>query len=365
MPVEVGIWRIDGGVDTVSFSPLDLESRRETILDSNIDIAAPNWMVLGRQVPTDHAGFIDLLAMDFDGNLVVVELKRDKSPREIVAQVLDYGAWVVGLADEDIAQIFEAYLTKWHPSRAGESINDAFCARFNTKQMPEELNTAHQLVVVASSLDPATERVVRYLSEYHGVQINAVFFRVFKDEEREYLTRAWLVEPSLQEVKLPRPVQAEWNGEYYGSFGGNENRDWDEARKYGFFAAGGGRWYTNTLSYLIPGARLWVNVPGVGYVGVGLVEEGPVPIDDFVVKDEAGQDVPLLTLPIKARGLNRAAEDEDTAEQLVRVRWEKTVPASQAIREKGFFGNQNSVARPRDPRWQHTVERLKVRFGVG
>ena len=29
----------------------------------------------------------------------------------------------------------------------------------------------------------------------NGVNINAVFFRVFKDGDREYLTRAWLREP--------------------------------------------------------------------------------------------------------------------------------------------------------------------------
>ena len=31
--------------------------------------------------------------------------------------------------------------------------------------------------------------------EIHGVKINAVFFKVFKDGEREYQTRAWLREP--------------------------------------------------------------------------------------------------------------------------------------------------------------------------
>ena len=49
---------------------------------------------------------------------------------------------------------------------------------------------------------------------------------------------------------------------------------------------------------------------------------------------------------------------------MVRVNWLKTVPLEDAFREKGFFGNQNSVARPRSDKWDHTVERLKKRFGV-
>lgn len=32
--------------------------------------------------------------------------------------------------------------------------------------------------------------------------------------------------------------------------------------------------------------------------------------------------------------------------------------------EVGFFGNQNTVARPKTHKWNHTIEQLKQRFGV-
>ena len=51
-------------------------------------------------------------------------------------------------------------------------------------------------------------------------------------------------------------------------------------------------------------------------------------------------------------------------EHLVKVEWIKTAPVSEAVLEKGFFGNQNSAAKPRSKKWQHTVDRLRVRFGV-
>jgi len=61
-------------------------------------ILSSEWMLIGCQVDTGFGGRIDLLALAPDGSLVLVELKRDRTPREVVAQALDYAAWVEGLA---------------------------------------------------------------------------------------------------------------------------------------------------------------------------------------------------------------------------------------------------------------------------
>jgi hypothetical protein len=364
MTLEFGIWRIDKGLKAVDFSPLEVEGHLEDILERDITVAAPNWMVIGRQVPTAYGKFIDLLAIDPDGNPVVLELKRDMTYRDIVSQVLDYGSWVKELRTEHLAGIFDAYLKKYHPQRAGESLDQAFCARFKVKAMPEDLNTAHQLVIVASSLDPSTERVVKYLDETYGVQINAIFFRAFKDDDREYLARAWLSEPTLVASAARDGTVGEWNGEYYGSFGADGERVWDEAVKYGFFSAGGGSWYTKTLSLLQPGARLWVNVPATGYVGVGEVLEEAVVVDEFMVTDDAGKQLRLIELPVRAANMRKEADDPEIAEYLVRMKWLATEPVNRAVKEKGFFGNQNTVAKPRTPKWDFTVQRLKQKFGI-
>ena len=364
MPLELGVWRIDNGVQPVEFGRLELESQLEDILEQNIEIASPGWMVVGRQVRTAYDKNIDFLALDSAGNVIALELKRDKTYRDIVAQLLDYGSWVRDLRNDDIAQIFSDYLKKYLPNEDQSSIDEAFCKKFQVKEMPEELNDSHQLVIVASDLDPSTERVVRYLAEEYGVSINAIFFRVFRDGERQYLSRAWLKEPTFEDTPKPDRSKADWNGEYYVSFGGSEGRDWEEAVKFGFISGGGGSWYTKTLHLLEPGARIWVNVPGTGYVGVGEVEEAVVPVDEFLVSDGGESQVSLVTVAKRAALMTRAADDPEKAEHLVRVKWIKTHSIDNPIRETGFFGNQNTVAKPTSQKWVHTVERLKKRFGV-
>jgi len=303
--------------------------------------------------------------MDRDGNLVVLELKRNKTPREVVAQLLDYASWVKDLRDDDIAIVFEKFQRRYRARKQPDSLDDAFRRHFGLKQLPEELNDSHSLVVIAAELDSSTERIVRYLSEQHAVPINAVFFRVFRDEDREYLTRAWFIDPTDAETGAARvSPEEEWNGEFYVSFGEYPDQRWEDARKYGFVSAGGGSWYTRTLHLLEPGNRIWVNVPGQGYVGVGIVTTPAVHISEFRVHTRQGQSVQISEVPLVETEMLAHADDPGTAPYLVGVEWIKTLPVEEAIHEKGFFGNQNTVCKPTAKKWQHTIDRLKQRFGL-
>lgn len=365
MPIEVGIWRLGDKPEPIGFSTMEAESRLENVIAGDISILDSNLLIVGRQVPTAYGTFIDLLALDREGNIVVIELKKDKTPREVVAQVLDYGSWARNLEEDDIASIFEAYVHKYMSDASEKSLDEVFCEKFSVDEMPEKLNESQDLIVVAARLDDSTERIINYLTEF-GVAINAVFFRFFKDSGSEYISRAWLIEPNQAEAKImDKREKLPWNGEYYVSFGHSEDgRHWEDARKYGFISAGGGEWYSRTLNLLEPGGRIWVNIPQVGYVGVGIVKEQAVIAKDFLIEDETREKIPIIECDMKGNLLKPRDNPEGTEEHLVRIDWIKTVPMLEAVKEKGFFGNQNSAAKPRAKKWQHTVERLSKRFGV-
>jgi len=56
-------------------------------------MSGTDLLIIGRQAPTGFGGLIDLLALDAEGRVHVLELKPDRTPRDVVAQALDYGSW--------------------------------------------------------------------------------------------------------------------------------------------------------------------------------------------------------------------------------------------------------------------------------
>ncbi|SHJ63632.1 Protein of unknown function DUF91 [Malonomonas rubra DSM 5091] len=357
MPINHAVWKVASEPQPLREVSLESEAFLEKMIVADPNILSPHWLLIGQQVRTDYGGIIDLLAVNQDGQLIVVELKRNQTPREVVAQALDYASWVKNLTSDEIAHIYDRF-------SGGGALDDAFQLKFNQTLDEEQLNGSHQIVVVASSLDPSTERIVNYLNGM-DIAINVIFFQVFQDEDRQYLSRAWLIDPFETEIRatsVQSGERGEWNGEYYVSFGHSAERDWSEAVKYGFICAGGGAWYSRTLSQLAPGDRVWVNVPGQGYVGIGKVTGQSVRATEFQV-DADGERKHFLD--IAQAGYHRQyAEDEENSEYFVPVEWLETKPINQAVSEVGFFGNQNSACKPRTTKWNHTVERLRKLFGV-
>ena len=129
-------------------------------------------MLIGRQESTGYGGRIDLLAIAPDAALVLIELKRDRTPREVVAQALDYASWVEGLDAVEIGAIYQRFAP-------GHNLELDFQVRSGQPLDEESLNVDHQIVVVSAALDDSSERIVRYLNE-RGIAINVLCFQVFR-----------------------------------------------------------------------------------------------------------------------------------------------------------------------------------------
>ena len=200
MTSQIKFWKVHKNetLEELPRAKLDLEERLEAWIESDISVLSEDLMIVGRQVETDYGGFMDLLCIDRNGDLVIVELKKDRTPRDVTAQAIDYASWVTDLSREDLSGI--AY--EYHKDSDMEA---AFRDRFGDS-LPEVINESHSMVVVGSNIDSSTERIIKYLSDEHGVKINAAEFEYFNDgdSDQEYLGRVFLIEPSDVEQKAER-----------------------------------------------------------------------------------------------------------------------------------------------------------------
>src|SRR5512136_2458101 len=146
MPIKTALWKVGPKPQQLAESSLSKEQLLEDMILAAPSMLSDEWMLIGRQEDTGFGGRVDLLAIAPDGSLVLIELKRDRTPREVVAQALDYASWVERLHAEDIAAIYRRF-TK------GKSLADDFGQRFGHTLDDDELNQSHQIIIVAASLD--------------------------------------------------------------------------------------------------------------------------------------------------------------------------------------------------------------------
>jgi hypothetical protein len=304
-------------------------------------------LVIGRQIITDFNGRIDILAIDREGDLTILELKRDRTPRDVVAQILDYASWVASLSTKRIHEIAM--------DKLGRRLEAAFLERFEAP-LPETLNGSHSMVIVAGELDASSKRIVEYLAQIHGLGINTAFFNMFEENGQQLLATDWLMDQQEVVERAESRKKLPWTGNYYVNAGHDPDvRSWEDMRKFGFVAAGYGRFYSKRLEQLAEGDTVYVYQKGAGYVGHGIVRSTAVAAKDFRLPDGSALD----EVPLEQPAILHDPDDPDISDYVAGVDWKKTVPIAEAQTFTGAFANQNVVCKLRDPA---TLEFLSEAF---
>ena len=184
MPIRHAVWKVGDKPEALVESSLANEQLLEKMILAAPEMLSDEWMFIGQQEPTGLGGRIDLLAIAPDCALILIELKRHRTPREVVAQAIDYASWVEKLKSDKIAEIYGRFAK-------GSDLAADFRHRFGIELDEDSLNQNHQIVIVADSLDDSTERIVAYLSE-RGISINVLCFQVFSHGTAQLLSRTWV-----------------------------------------------------------------------------------------------------------------------------------------------------------------------------
>lgn len=170
---------------------LELERHLEDWLENSPRVLSQDSVLwIGRQTSaTDEDGTIysDLLGVDSQGNLVIAELKKGRTPRDIIAQILDYAAWADDLSDSQIHGIAEAYFE----NREGfqeKTFDDAFREAFDipeTDELPRLNDGGLRLFIVAEEIPPRVARVCRFLQSSHGINVSCIDVSILETKSGE------------------------------------------------------------------------------------------------------------------------------------------------------------------------------------
>jgi hypothetical protein len=136
---------------------ITLEADVEDWLKSHFADLKLEAALIGTQVELEGNLKVDMLAIQEDGRLCVVELKRDDPYREVFIQALDYARLLDGYLRSDLDLLCRKY--------AGRSLDELYLKHFG-RPAPDRLPGNPSLVVVAGDFDEENLHMGAFLKSH-------------------------------------------------------------------------------------------------------------------------------------------------------------------------------------------------------
>ena len=170
--------------DEYDFKEENYEKDLESWLESNPDyiLEDEKVLIIGRQVTTNLSSVIDLLGIDREGNVVVIELKRDQTPKETLAQILEYASFIEDLSYAQLEEISKEYLGEENLILA-----DYHRSYFNLQEGEAvAFNKNQKLVIIGQSITKEIRQTASFLRK-KGIEVFCIEFKYFKTKSGEQI----------------------------------------------------------------------------------------------------------------------------------------------------------------------------------
>ncbi|RLJ01830.1 MAG: hypothetical protein DRP11_03835 [Candidatus Aenigmatarchaeota archaeon] len=204
MATEIKVWQIiENKLELIDVTMVEA-GRKETEdlekwIKSNPQILGEDILIIGEQVPT-KSGSIDFLGIDKSGNLVIIELKRDKLPRDVLTQTIDYASDVFSWDVDKISEVCTKY--------TNQSLEDYLSERFEDVDLEDlTINKTQRILLVGFSIEESLQRMIEWLSNNYEVSINAVILKYIKTRNGEELIARTVIIPEEIEKERIRKRQ--------------------------------------------------------------------------------------------------------------------------------------------------------------
>jgi len=197
-------------------TPVSKEVEIHDFIETYPEILGKNIFIVGREVRTVDGNFIDLLGLNHNGDTIIIEIKKDQTPRKVIAQILEYAEWVsnsIGLDElNKIAKI----------SHLGDF--SSLWKKYESKyDKTPEFNEHQRLFIVAEKIDSITEKLARYLRK-NGIDIFCMELKFHEKDGHRFCKSEMIVgkeKAIVPDYSDNQDVDYNWN--YY-----SERRGWSD-----------------------------------------------------------------------------------------------------------------------------------------
>lgn len=176
------VYRVDSdNLSRIEEQELSSEEALENdlIRSDGAQIGGVEVLYIDRQSSPGEGGIFDIVGIDEQGDIVIIELKRGRSPRDIVAQALEYAA---SIRNEDYGQLASRYRDFVEDDDASLTAkHTGFFERGDDPLSKREYNTDQRLLLVGSDFSDLSLDMADFLRE-HGVDVICVTYSSFATE---------------------------------------------------------------------------------------------------------------------------------------------------------------------------------------
>ncbi len=153
---------------------------------------------------------LDLLAIDKQGDLVIIENKLDDSGRDVTWQVLKYASYCSSLSKQQIRDIYQSYLDKKGNSENAENNISDFLDAEDFKEI--QLNKTQRIILVSGNYRKEVTSTVLWLLQKYNLKIQCFKATPFSFGEQIFLNIEQIIpvhEVEEYTIKMAEKAQEE------------------------------------------------------------------------------------------------------------------------------------------------------------
>ncbi|MCX6673576.1 MAG: endonuclease NucS [Methanothrix sp.] len=151
----------------------------EKWIERSPDVLGEDLLVIQKELPLPSGIRLDLLAIDGEANLVVIELKRDKSGNDAELQAIKYASYCSAFHSDEIFSYYALYL-KSNVDEAKRKIREFIDDELDDEELEDSLNRDQRIILVAGEFNSDVISAVLWLLS-HEIEIKCIRLETYID----------------------------------------------------------------------------------------------------------------------------------------------------------------------------------------